>query len=190
MRKQFTLWRLLLVIGCVALPPALDSGPARAQLTGQRVTVDLRYPTDTRVPSKYGSQIVPAKGAYFLAGPCGIKVTTSQISASLSTLYNKYTFENTVCNGYRLTVSAGTLRQLKGSQTPPLLPISGVAVDPQSHLPGFDGSRITFTSTYVQVNLAGLTFGTGDKLILDLTFGPPPRVVNMMRQGLRHMLLH
>src|SRR6266852_1798068 len=94
---------------CLGLGAA---GPASAQFTNHTVSCDRRYPTDTKVPSKYGAQVIAAKGSYFLAGPSGIKVTGTQITITLSVLYNKYTYKNTTYNGYRLTATDGTTQAI------------------------------------------------------------------------------
>ena len=155
-RKPLPRGYAILVFLCI-----ITLNTAHAQFTGHTVSCDRRYPTDTRVPSKYGQQVIAAKGSYFLAGPSGIKVTGTQITITLSALYNKYTFKNTTYNGYRLTATDGT--------TPA---ITSVTIDDQTHITGFDASRISFTSEYVQVNLAGLTFGLKDRVVLDVAFAP------------------
>ena len=216
MRSMFVIAFVLAALPCTS----------HAQFTGHTVACDRRYPTDTQVPSKYGQQVIAAKGSYFLAGPCGIKVTGTQITITLSSLYNKYMFKNTTYNGYRMTVvdgtrglsivdwrlanstatnhgqsrSLATTTQYDGtaglsifdfrlssgisnagasqseianrkSKMTSSTTISSVTVDPQTNWPGFDALRISFTSTYVQVNLAGLTFGLKDRVVLDVGFG-------------------
>lgn len=204
--------KTLCLMICAVLVCAL---PAHAQFTGHTLSCDRRYPTDTQVPSKYGQQVIAAKGSYFLAGPSGIKVTGTQITIALSSLYNKYTYKNTTYNGYRLTVvdgnvKSGSLRddvlahwraksdgvcekveslkaksgsfartsQDDGVGAYPAIvrggysgTIMSVTVDAATNVAGFDASRITFQGTYVQVNLAGLTFGVKDRIVLDVGFG-------------------
>jgi hypothetical protein len=61
----------------------------------------------------------------------------------------------------------------QSSAIPP--PVSSVTVDPHTNLPGFDSSRISYSGSYVQVNLAALTFGVSNHLVLDVGFAPPAR---------------
>src|SRR5258708_1041771 len=104
LRKERNMRRTLILV-CLGVAVA---DPANAQFTGHPPPAARRYATDTQVPSKYGTQVIAVKGSYFLAGPSGIKVTGTQITISLSALYNKYTYKNTTYNGYRLTVLDGT----------------------------------------------------------------------------------
>jgi hypothetical protein len=147
--------------------------PAHAQFTGQRVTLDRRYPTDSKIPSKYGTQFVAKDGSQLLAGSCSVRITAAQVEVPLSTLYFKYTFADTTCNGYRLTISnpQSASRNPKSHAIPP--PVSSVTVDPHTNLPGFDSSRISYSGSYVQVNLAALTLGLSNRLVLDVGFAPP-----------------
>jgi hypothetical protein len=171
-------WQFRLFPCAAALLSALSvcaASPAHAQFTGQRVTLDRRYPTDTKVPSKYGTQVVAKEGAQFLAGPCTVRIAAAQVEITLSTLYNKYTFADTTCNGYRLTIATtqSAIHNPQSSAIPP--PVSSVTADPHTNLPGFDSSRISYSGSYVQVNLAALTLGLSNRLVLDVGFAPPAR---------------
>jgi hypothetical protein len=103
--NQCSLLSRCLLLALLTTLFAAGVSPARAQFTGQMVTLDRRYPTDTKVPSKYGTQIVAKYGTQFLAGPCTVRITAAQVEVTLSTLYNKYTFADTTCNGCRLTTA-------------------------------------------------------------------------------------
>jgi hypothetical protein len=137
------------------------------------VTLDRRYPTDTKVPSKYGTQVVAKGGSQFLAGPCTVRVTATQVEMTLSPLANKYTFADTTYNGYRLSIQTSRNSPIIGGRGAMPPPVSSVTVDPHTNLPGFDSTRLSWSGSYVQVNLAGLTFGVGDRLVLDVGFTPP-----------------
>ena len=49
--------------------------------------------------------------------------------------------------------------------------ITGVTIDPSSTVPGFDSSRVMFTSSQVFANFSTLGIGAGQQVLLDLTFG-------------------
>lgn len=147
----------------VRVPSALPAAMQGTGFTGRTVALDRRYPTDTRVPSKYGKQVVAKSGSSFLAGPCSVKVTATQITITLSALSNKYTFKNSTYNGYRLTILAQP-----GIQSTP--PIGAVTIDPSTNVQGFRVSRISHAANYVKLNLAGLIFGVKDRVVLDVVF--------------------
>jgi hypothetical protein len=48
--------------------------------------------------------------------------------------------------------------------------ITGVTIDPSSTVPGFDLSRVTFTSDQVFLNFSTLGIGSGQQVLLDLNF--------------------
>ena len=56
---------------------------ACAQFTGRQVTLDRRYPTDVKVPAKYGTQVVAKEESQLLAGPCAVCITAAQVEVTL-----------------------------------------------------------------------------------------------------------
>src|SRR2546421_10340592 len=51
---------------------------------------------------------------------------------------------------------------------------TSLTIDPSTNMAGFDASRISFTSSQIQVDWQNLPFNSGTLVKLNLVPGPPP----------------
>ena len=63
-------------------------------------------------------------------------------------------------------------------------PISSVTLDPASTFPGLTSSAVSFTSSQISVNLAGMIDPAGSTVILDVNSAPVPEPTTFALAGL------
>ncbi|HEY4124410.1 MAG TPA: PEP-CTERM sorting domain-containing protein [Rhizomicrobium sp.] len=174
---------------CLILAAALmlSAGAAQADFIGDQFSQTYYYP-DAATP--YGGYV--ATNSNFTApfnGELGViesvttlngHMTADKLTISFDTTLNDPTFGNQAFNGLFFTVVG-----------PSTLNISNVIVLPGS-LAGFDASRVSYTSTSISLNWAGLPYNGDTELQLQFTFAPPagtpePASIALLGAGLLGM---
>jgi hypothetical protein len=136
----------------------LAGGEVRASgLLGATILGEYYYPNTSTVDQDLGDKVVNPTAVFDFSSAGGITftissnqiVTSGYVGGAASASYNGPVFT---------VVSGGA-------------PITGVTIDPSTNVPGFNSSRVSFTSTSVSENVEGLTFPSDPNITLDLTFG-------------------
>lgn len=153
---------LLAPLGAVVFLAAM-AGPARAGLILDTVHGAYYFPDTSTIFTDGGTQVVNPTASFTLSsGAVNQLLTVSDTQILLgwdgSTSKNASTFNGVGVN----TVG-------------PAAPIVGVAIDLSSNLPvGFDSSFVSFSSTAVFINLAGLSVTADEHIVLDVSTAPEP----------------
>lgn len=141
---------------------ALGAGGVRAQTyVNQPVDISYYYPNTSTFLFDTGSKTVTAGGTDF-GSVSGVDVVVAPSRITLTNAVNfPLTFTPAAFNGYGI------------SETDAAFPsVVGVSLDPSTTLAGFTASRVTFSPTSVFANFQGLTLGTADRVVVNVTFGP------------------
>ena len=121
----------------------VGAGPAEAGFVGLTVHGEYLYPDGSTVYQDLGNQVITPGFIFNFSSP-GVQVGVND--HSIVTAYGGTAF-SAAFNGFRLTVVG------------PDPGITAVTIEPTS-IPGFDASRLSFTSNSITENLQGL-FGVG-----------------------------
>jgi hypothetical protein len=135
---------------------------AHADLLGDTVRVDYRYPDSGSIYTAFPNTTVTPNGAAFdVFGHDTFRVFPSMIVMTNDDNVN-HMFVVASFNGFSVEdlTSPGK--------------IIGVTIDPTSNLAGLDASRIFFSGTTLFVNFQGLTSLPSTYVQLDLTIVPEP----------------
>lgn len=155
----------------VAVGMALSMTAAQASFIGDQFSQYYYYP-DTSSPYGGYSASHPTFTAPF-NGELGVVEGVTSIDAymnsntlivSFNTSLHNPTWSNAAFNGLVLTL-----------QGPSTLNIAGIVILPGTNMAGFDASRVSFSSTTISLNFAGLSYECDTKVKIGFTFQPPTR---------------
>lgn len=164
----------------IAAATVLLSGAAHAAvLDGQTLGYDYNYPTVGSQypfvgPVPYPSSVVVGAGVEI----ANIADHIASLDISDTNLLLSFGSDGkfgggVTFNGFVLTDVNGTIPDF-----------TGVTINASSTLAGFDSSRIFFDANTIRINFAGLPFGTGNVLSLDVAAIPEPTTVTLLGLGL------
>ena len=146
-------------------------GPGRAEAGFLGLTVDAEYlfPNGSTVVQDLGNSVI-TPGFTFDFTVSGVLVDVND--GSIVTRYDQ-TAVGADFNGFRLTVVG------------PDPGITSVAIDPTTSIPGFDASRLSFTSNSIMENIQGLQGTSLSSIVLDVQFAtvPEPSSVGLVLLG-------
>jgi hypothetical protein len=136
---------------------SLVSGQARAGgLLGATIHGVYYFPNTSTVFQDLGNKVVSPTAVFDFTDAGGITFIVSD-SQIVTSGFNGGA-DSASFNGPLFTVVSGGA------------PIVGVTIDSATNVPGFDLSRVTFTSTSVSENVQGLIFPGNPNITLDLLF--------------------
>jgi hypothetical protein len=145
------------------IPPPPPPPPPSTAWGGDTLRYDYYYPSVGAI--YFGTEIIFVAPASFVGSPDNhgdaftLSLTNDSITAS------QFTFDS----GFSTGVAFNGFEVADVSGNPEIM---GVTIDPSTNVTATD-LIISWTSTYVRVNLEGLNFDTSTVVKLDITFDPP-----------------
>jgi hypothetical protein len=135
----------------------VGAGQAQADLVGLTVHGQYLFPNTSTVFQDLGNAVI-TPGFVFSFTSAGVTVTIDD--STIDTHFAGGAFAADF-NGPLLTIVG------------PAPAITGVTIDPASNVPGFDSSRLLFTSDSISQNIQGLAFPSDGGIRLNVQFGTP-----------------
>jgi hypothetical protein len=165
--------RATIIAASIAGLLSLGGTQARADLTNATIHGQYFFPDSSTVDQDLGNKVVNPTAVFDFTAAGGITFTISGTRIVTSGFTG--TAFGAAFNGPLFTVVSG------GSQ------IIGVTVDEITNVPGFNSSRVQFTSNSVSENVQGLTFPANPNITLDLQFAttavPEPSTLTIGATG-------
>jgi len=163
--------RGLLTALVLASAMALSVTAAQADFAGDQFSQNY-YTPDTSSPYGGYSATNPTFTAPF-SGQLGVVENVTTLNGSMSADTLIVSFDTTLSNPtWNNNAFNGLIFTLQGPST---LNIAGVIILPGTNMSGFDASRVSFSSTAINLNFAGLSYDCDTQVKIKFTFQPTTR---------------